>query len=228
MWAMRFYPEVRRWILPAIVSAMFLCGCASFQPPRDAAAVPYRIPKDAKPAAYNGFADKYQVQQLRRATFPRLNEMERTLIREINRDVNEDIRYLGDYENYGLWDFAVVEPRIRRPVARGLPAARYGDCEDYALTKKKRLTERGMHPSRLFIVRAKVPTGEGIEQHVVLAVPEGSEWWILNNWGNRIEPASHLVKWWDWNFVWPRYDDYRRLVRARNGNHYGADSPRRG
>jgi hypothetical protein len=53
-------------------------------------------------------------------------------------------------------------------------------------------------------------------------------WWILNNWGNRIEPASHLAKWWDWEFTWPRYDDYRRHVRARKANHYGADSPRRG
>ena len=223
---MRNYLATKRWILPAIVSAVSLCGCASFEPPEDAEAVPYRIPKNARPADYNGFANKYQVQQLRRATFPRLSDTERALIREINRDVNEDIRYLDDYENYGLWDFAVVEPRIRRPVAHGLPPARYGDCEDYALTKKKRLAEHGMHPNRLFIVRARVPTSDGIRQHVVLAVPEGSEWWILNNGDNRIEPASNLAQWWDSDFIWPRYEDYRRLVRARNGNHYGADSTR--
>ena len=41
-----------------------------------------------------------------------------------------------------------------------------------ASAKKKRLAENGIHPSRLFIVRTKVPTSEGIEQHVVLAVPD--------------------------------------------------------
>lgn len=211
-----------------MVPAVFLCGCAGFEPAEDAAAVPYRIPEGTRRAAYEGFANSYQVEHMRRATFPRLSETERALIREINRDVNEDIHYLSDQDNYGLWDFAVVEPRIRRPVVRGLPPARYGDCEDYALTKKKRLAGRGMHPSRLFIVRTKVPTREGIERHIVLAVPEGSEWWILNNWHDRIEPASHLAKWWDWEFLWPRYDDYRRVVRARNGNHYAAGPPRRG
>ena len=50
----------------------------------------------------------------------------------------------------------------------------------------------------------------------------------LNNWDNRIEPASHLVEWWDWEFLWPRYEDYRSLVRARNGNHYAAGPPRSG
>ena len=50
-------------------------------------------------------------------------------------------------------------------------------------------------------------------------LPEGSEWWILKNWDNRIEPAGHLAKWWDWDSIGPRYDEYRRLVRARNGNH---------
>jgi predicted transglutaminase-like cysteine proteinase len=211
-------------VVPAIVSAVFLCSCASFEPAKDAAAGPYRIPEDANRAAYHGFANKYQVEHLRRATFPRLRETERALIREINRNVNKDIHYLSDKENYGLWDFAVAEPRIRRPVARGLPAARYGDCEDYALTKKKRLADRGMHPSRLFIVRATVPTNKGVESHMVLAIPEGSEWWILNNWDNRIEPASHLAKWWDWEFIWPPYKDYQRLIRARNGSHLSATS----
>jgi hypothetical protein len=42
---------------------------------------------------------------------------------------------------------------------------------------------------------------------------------ILKNWDNRIEPAGHLAKWWDWDSIGPRYDEYRRLVRARNGNH---------
>ena len=210
-----------------MAAALFLCGCAGFTTAKDAAAGPYRIPATGSRAVYDGFANKQQIQHLHSATFPELSETERALIREINRDVNEDIHYLPDEDNYGWLDFAVVEPGVRRPVMRGMPAARYGDCEDYALTKKKRLAERGIHASRLFVARAKVPTSEGIEHHVVLVIPEGSEWWILNNWDNRIEPASYLAKWWDWKFVWPQFEEYRQLVRTRNGTQAGG-SPRRG
>ena len=204
-------------MLPAIVAALFLCGCAGFTPARDAAAGPYRVPDDGDETVYEGFVNEHQMRHLRSATFPELNETERALIREINRDVNEDIRYLPDEDNYGLLDFAMAEPRVHRPAIRGLPAGRYGDCEDYALTKKKRLAESGIHPSRLFVARAEVPTGDGTKRHVVLAVPEGSEWWILNNWDNRIEPASYLARWWDWEFIRPRFDEYQQVVRWRNG-----------
>jgi hypothetical protein len=54
-------------------------------------------------------------------------------------------------------------------------------------------------------------------RHAVLAVPEGREWWILNNWDNSIKPASFLMKWWDWDFYWPSFDEYRRFVSARDG-----------
>ena len=225
---MKSHLKMRRWICPAVVAALFLCGCAGFRPAKDAAAGPYRIPTNGNRAIYDGFANRHQIEHLRSATFPQLSETERALIREVNSDVNRDIRYLPDKDNYGWLDFAVVEPRIHKPLMRGLPPARYGDCEDYALTKKKRLTDRGIHPSRLFIARATVPTSEGIERHVVLAIPEGSEWWILNNWDNGIEPASHLAKWWDWRFIWPPFREYQRLVRARNGNHYAAGPPRSG
>lgn len=198
--------------------ALLLAGCANFtQPVRDAAAGPYRPPPQSRSAAYEGMANRRQVEHIKRATFPQLSTTERALIREINRRVNKDIVYLSDEDNYGWLELPVEEPRRRRPVLRGMPAACYGDCEDYALTKKHRLAERGMDPSRLLVVRATVPTRDGIQRHVVLAVPEGSDWWILNNWDNLIEPASYLEKWWDWNFYWPPFDQFQRLARARNG-----------
>jgi hypothetical protein len=73
-----------------------------------------------------------------------------------------------------------------------------------------------------------VPTPDGTENHVVLAVPEGSEWWVLNNWDNRIEPASYLAKWWDWDFYWPPFEQYRHLVRSGNGSRYDAAARPRG
>jgi predicted transglutaminase-like cysteine proteinase len=216
----------RRWFLPATAAALLLAGCAGFAPVKDAPHTAYRPPSASRGAAYDGMANGKQIEHLRRATFPALSETERALMIEINRDVNKDITYMSDDDNYGWMDVAVTEPRFRNPVAWGAPSGRYGDCEDYALTKKHRLIEHGMDPSRLFVIKTKVPTAEGDMHHVVLAVPEGSEWWVLNNWDNRIEPASYLKKWWDWDFYWPRFEEYQHLVRARNGqSHDGAGRP---
>ena len=213
----------RRQLLPATAVALLLTACASFKEPvKDAAAAPYHPPAGSKTTAYQGMVNSQQAAHIKRAEFPQLNAVERALIREINRDVNKDIIYMSDGDNYGWMDFAVTEPRYRHPVAWGMPSAVYGDCEDYALTKKHRLVERGLDPSRLFVVRTRVPTPEGTENHVVLAVPEGSDWWILNNWDNLIERATYLKKWWGWDFYWPRFEEYQQLVRARNGSQYDA------
>lgn len=215
--------KTKRWFLPATATVLLLAGCAGFTTVKDAQPVAYRAPSDSRSTAFEGMANERQAAHLKNATFPRLSEVERALLIEVNRDVNEDITYMSDDDNYGYMDFAVTEPRFRHPVVWGEPSARYGDCEDYALTKKHRLVERGMDPSRLFVVRARVPAQTGsTQQHVVLAVPEGSEWWVLNNWDNRIEPASFLQRWWEWDFYWPRFSDYRQLVKSRNGTTYDA------
>jgi len=208
---------------------LLLSACANFKEPvKDAAAASYQAPPGARSAAFEGMVNQRQIEHINSAEFPQLNATERALIREINRDVNEDIIYMSDGDNYGWMDFAVTEPRYRHPAAWGMPSAVYGDCEDYALTKKHRLVDRGMDPSRLFVVRAKVPTQDGTVNHVVVAVPEGSDWWILNNWDNLIETASYLRKWWDWDFYWPRFDEYQQLVRTRNGAQYDAAARPRG
>ena len=51
--------------------------------------------------------------------------------------------------------------------------------------------------------------------HSVLAVPEGSDWHILNNWDNQIQRASALEGWWEWTFVRPRYDSYLLAMQMR-------------
>jgi predicted transglutaminase-like cysteine proteinase len=163
--------------------------------------------------------NKEQEEHLFSASFSRLTESERKLMVEVNREVNQDIIYLSDRENYGWLDVPVTEPRFRRPLRRFMPLARYGDCEDFALTKKQRLAARGLDASRLFVVRAKIPTGDGdgFKCHAVLVVPEGREWWVLNNSDNRIKPASFLMKWWDWDFYSPSFVQYRRQITAYPG-----------
>jgi hypothetical protein len=112
-------------------------------------------------------------------------------------------------------DYAVTEPPVRNPLLAALPPARYADCEDYALTKKKRLDHAGFSASRTFVATATVPQDSGRTTHSVLAVPEGGEWLILNNWHNEIERASSLERWWDWQFIRPRYDSYLLSAQTR-------------
>jgi predicted transglutaminase-like cysteine proteinase len=149
------------------------------------------------------------------AMFPRLTKEEHRLLRRVNADVNRDIRYLSDARNYAVPDRAVTEPTIRSPLLAKLPPARYGDCEDYALTKKHRLTRSGFSASRSFVVLANVPEDGRRVMHSVLAVPEGNDWHILNNWDNKIQRASSLQSWWEWTFIRPRYDSYLLAMQMR-------------
>jgi predicted transglutaminase-like cysteine proteinase len=164
---------------------------------------------------YRGLINAAQVDHLSKATFPRLTREEWRLLRRVNGAVNRDIRYLSDRVNYGMFDRPVTEPPVRHPLVAGMRPARYGDCEDYALTKKHRLEQSGFSASRTFVALADVPQDNGRTRHSVLAVPEGNEWWVLNNWGNGIERASSLERWWEWDFIRPRYDSYLLAMQTR-------------
>ncbi len=193
-------------------AAAVLAACLG--PIEDAVDAPYREPR-GNPAAYQGMLNETQRRHLRSATFPRLTDNERRLLRRVNAAVNRDIRYLSDVENYAMPDRAVTEPQIHRPALAHLPPARYGDCEDYALTKKQRLDRAGFSASRTFVALATVPEDFGRITHSALAVPEGSDWWILNNWDNDIQRASSLERWWEWKFIRPRYDSYLLSMQMR-------------
>jgi predicted transglutaminase-like cysteine proteinase len=196
-----------------LAAAVLTGGCA---PPPEAPNAPYRKPRGAA-AVYRGPVNQPQTQHLYHGSFPRLTREEWRLLERFNRQVNHDITYLSDLENYGLPDVHVTEPPIRRPRARGWPPGRYGDCEDFALTKKHRLARAGFSASRMFVVLADTPERGGTVRHSVLAVPEGREWWILDNRHDTIERASSLEKWWDWSFIRPSFTTYRHLADLRRG-----------
>lgn len=200
-------------VCSVIAAALSLAACLG--PGGDAPLAAYREPP-GDPANYAGLPNAAQNRQLRTATFPRLSTGERQLLHRVNDDVNREIHYLSDVMNYGKADYAVTEPPVRTPRFIRLPPDRYGDCEDYALTKKQRLAQAGFSASRTFVATASVPQDYGRTTHSVLAVPEGRDWWILNNWHNGIEQASVLERWWDWKFIRPRYDSY---LLARQMNH---------
>jgi predicted transglutaminase-like cysteine proteinase len=198
-------------LLAAIVAAM---SAACLGPSADAPLAPYREPR-GNVRDFRGMPNAPQRQHLYSATFPRLRPDEKKLLRRINNQVNRDLTYLPDWQNYGVADHHATEPPVRRPRLMRLPPARYADCEDYALTKKHRLAQAGFSASRMFVVMANVPDRQGHALHSVLAVPEGSEWLILNNWHNGMDRASVLERWWDWKFILPRYDSHRVATRTR-------------
>jgi len=207
---MKRYPKT--FVAALVTASLLLAACLT--PVDDAVVAPYREPS-GNPAAYRGMLNETQSRHLRTATFPRLSEKERHLIRRVNNDVNRDLRYLPDVYNYAVPDRAVTEPAVRRPLLKRLPPARYADCEDYALTKKQRLDRAGFSASRTFVATAMVPEDYGQTVHSVLAVPEGSDWWVLNNWDNDIQRASQLENWWEWDFIRPRYDSYLLAAQTR-------------
>ncbi|MFS2149569.1 MULTISPECIES: transglutaminase-like cysteine peptidase [unclassified Rhizobium] len=91
-------------------------------------------------------------------------------ILKINYQVNSEITPMTDMEIYG------VEERWAYPKTAG-------DCEDYALLKRKMLIEAGFSPSNLLMTVVLQPNGDG---HAVLTVRTDRGDFILDNMRNKV------------------------------------------
>jgi predicted transglutaminase-like cysteine proteinase len=94
------------------------------------------------------------------ATPERLSELDR-----INRAVNREIQAATDWEIYGQTEYWTI------PTSKG-------DCEDYALLKRKRLLARGWPASALLLTVVRDEKGEG---HAVLTARTQQGDFILDN-----------------------------------------------
>lgn len=94
------------------------------------------------------------------ATPERLIELD-----EVNRHVNESIKPVTDQELYGVTEYWTIPDK-------------YGDCEDYALLKRKILIERGWPPSALLLTVVRDEYGDG---HAVLTARTSQGDYILDN-----------------------------------------------
>lgn len=101
-------------------------------------------------------------------------------LRAVNAGVNRAVRGVNDGRRGGIgdqWQVAVSE----------------GDCEDYALAKRKDLLGRGWAPGALRIAVARTPSGIG---HAVLVVRTSSGDLVLDNRHDRILPwRSTDLRW---------------------------------
>ena len=84
---------------------------------------------------------------------------------DANRWVNGHVRYRTDMAGYRREEFWVT-------------AERYGDCEDFALAKRKMLLEMGIPLEALMLATCRTELGEG---HAVLLVATTNGVFVLDN-----------------------------------------------
>ena len=98
-------------------------------------------------------------------------EVEMAEVRRVNAQVNRTTRQIPDVQQYD------------RAEVWALPTRRGGDCEDFALLKKRRLIEAGIPPDRLLIATVLDTRFQG---HAVLVVRTGTGDVVLDNLTSRI------------------------------------------
>lgn len=102
---------------------------------------------------------------------PRVTEHGWDIVRAVNLKVNHDIMPMTDQELYGkdeVWAYPVDA----------------GDCEDYALLKRRDLLQAGFSPADLLMTVVRKPDGEG---HAVLTLRTSDGDYILDNLTNDIK-----------------------------------------
>ena len=103
-----------------------------------------------------------------------------SLALKIHQKVNSETSYRSDWLQYSVPEFWVQ-------------AGKYGDCEDYALLKRKLLLEQGWPSDKLGLCVCYMPDGGG---HCVLWVDTDKGSFILdNNYNWPISPLDTNYKW---------------------------------
>jgi predicted transglutaminase-like cysteine proteinase len=114
-----------------------------------------------------------------------LDKSQMRLVNNLNRDVNREVQKANDFDLYGLLEFWSL-PRV-------IDGKMYGDCEDYALEKRRRLLAAGVPAEAMSMAVAVTARGES---HAVLLVRFESGDWVLDN----LTPWA--TPWGDLNYRW--------------------------
>ncbi len=96
-------------------------------------------------------------------------------LQQVNNHVNSTIVEVSDMEQYGRADVWT------------LPTSGKGDCEDFALLKRKLLIQRGWPASALSISLGMTAQGEA---HAVLTVATNQGDYVLDNLRSAVLPAA--------------------------------------
>ncbi|NJR13393.1 MAG: transglutaminase-like cysteine peptidase [Phyllobacteriaceae bacterium] len=190
---MRFIRLVRAaaaWLrgVPAFVAGFVLCGpmltgamltgamltgamligqaqAAQFMPLGGSTSKPYGHVEFCKTHAGQCKAAKAQAPEpMSAARLKKLNS--------INVAVNAAIRPVSDVVTHGVMDV-------------WLASVKSGDCEDYALAKRRKLIAAGFSAGNLRLTMVRIPGGEA---HIVLVVRTAEGDLVLDNLKNQIKP----------------------------------------
>ena len=99
-------------------------------------------------------------------------------IQQVNAWVNRSVEAVSDMDHWGVvdrWD---------------LPMDGKGDCEDYALMKRKMLIERGFPRQALLITVVRDQQNEG---HAILTVKTNGGEFILDNLTDEVKPINRIA-----------------------------------
>lgn len=132
----------------------------------------------------------------------------------INARINRRIISRTDHSQHGVVEKWTISP------------ARYGDCEDYALTKRQYLMRRGWPSSALRIAVVVTPKNE---VHAVLVAKTTQGDYVLDNLNGRVKPWNRT------GFRWVKHqsaNNPRRWVsfggrRVSSNNRVSTGEPRR-
>lgn len=106
-----------------------------------------------------------------------LNSKVKRALQAVNTDVNRAITPGSDSKGNDTWR---LSPKS-------------GDCEDYAVTKRKKLIDRGLPPRSIRLAMATTPSGEA---HVVVIVKTPKADLVLDNRNNEIKPVDKVDLHW--------------------------------
>jgi predicted transglutaminase-like cysteine proteinase len=101
-----------------------------------------------------------------------LTQQDLKFVANVNRRVNRQVREVTDLSQYGKADFWT------------LPNSRRGDCEDFALLKKKELIRRGIAPERLLLA---IVLDRKRNSHAVLILRADAGDYVLDNLNDQIK-----------------------------------------
>lgn len=161
-----------RTAFPAFVAAVAMCfGSMAQAAPKPRMA--HLEPRKTIPAPTGAASLCQQLSwACRKDSAPQLHgESVLQLARQVNRRINHRVRAIEDLRQYGqdeVW---------------ALPTSRGGDCEDFALLKKRELIKAGVRAQDLLIATA-LDRRRGSHAVLILRTPQGDM--VLDNLTDRI------------------------------------------
>lgn len=115
----------------------------------------------------------------------------------VNREINSRLTWRSDQDVYGQEEYWAM------PIAVGL---RYGDCEDFALEKRRELLERGFPPASLALATGY---SQATGLHAVLIVRTTQGDFVLDN------TTPWVVPWQQTPYRWERVQSGEDLTQWR-------------